>query len=205
LRAYADTSFLVSLYTPDANSASAGAHMKNLSTALLLTPFGELELLNAFELRVFRGELSITEVEAARAALREDVEKGIYARRPFPEAAFARAKEIARKRTARLGTRALDILHVGSALVLQADTFYSFDRNQRRLARAEGLKTPWRSLRRSGFGYREQSRPIYNARRSGNLMRIERRTPCRRGACPRSARRFRTTKSWKSLVPVAWA
>jgi predicted nucleic acid-binding protein len=142
LRAYADTSFLVSLYTPDANSASAGAHMKNLPTALLLTPFGELELLNAFELRVFRGELSVTEVEAARAALREDVEEGIYARRPFPEAAFARAKEIARKRTARLGTRTLDILHVGSALVLQADTFYSFDRNQRRLARAEGLKTP---------------------------------------------------------------
>ncbi len=142
MRPYADTSFLVSLYTPDANSANAGAHMKNLTTALLFTPFGELELLNALELRVFRGELSAAEIEAARAALREDVEKGIYTRRPFPETAFTRAKEIAHKRTARLGTRTLDILHVGSALVLQADTFYSFDRNQKRLARAEGLKTP---------------------------------------------------------------
>jgi len=35
-------------------TASAGAHIKNLRAALLLTPLGELELLNALELRVFR-------------------------------------------------------------------------------------------------------------------------------------------------------
>jgi predicted nucleic acid-binding protein len=142
LKAYAGTSFLVSLYTPDANSTSAAAQMKGVRAVVLLTPFGELELRNALELRVFRGELTPSEVEAARAALREDIEKGIYALRPFPGAAFERAKEIAHKRTARLGTRTLDILHVASALILQADAFYSFDRNQRKLARAEGLKIP---------------------------------------------------------------
>jgi hypothetical protein len=29
-----------------------------------------------------------------------------------------------------------------SASILQADAFYSFDRNQERLARIEGLRTP---------------------------------------------------------------
>ena len=59
MKAYADTSFLVSLYTPDVNSSTAAAHMKRLRAALPLTPLHELELLNALELRVFRGELTV--------------------------------------------------------------------------------------------------------------------------------------------------
>lgn len=142
MTAYADTSFLVSLYTPDSNSVAAAAQMRNLGTGLLFTPFGELELLNALALRVFRRELAPKEVMAAEAALREDIEKGVYVLEPCHLAAFERAKEIARKRTPHLGTRTLDVLHVASALVLQAETFHSFDRSQKKLARAEGLKTP---------------------------------------------------------------
>ena len=41
--------------------------------------------------------------------------------------------------TPRLGTRTLDVLHVVSALALQADTFYTFDTRQAKLAAAEGL------------------------------------------------------------------
>jgi predicted nucleic acid-binding protein len=37
------------------------------------------------------------------------------------------------------GHRFLDILHVATARVLGASEFLSFDENQRRLARAEGL------------------------------------------------------------------
>ncbi len=141
MKAYADTSLLVSLYAPDANSLSAAAHMKRLRAALPLTPLHELELLNALELRVFRGELTPGEVGSAQAAMREDVEKGVYALTPFPRAAFDKAKEIARTQTTRLGTRTLDILHVASALVLETEAFYSFDRNQLKLARVKGLKT----------------------------------------------------------------
>ena len=141
MRAYADTSFLVSLYTPDANSSAAAAQMKHSRATVLFTPLGELELLNAFELRIFRGELTREEVKAAGTALREDMEKRVYEPVSFPRAAFDRSKEIAGRRTAGLGTRTLDILHVAAALVLQADILYSFDRNQVRLAKAEGLKT----------------------------------------------------------------
>jgi predicted nucleic acid-binding protein len=55
---------------------------------------------------------------------------------------FERAQRIARKRTSSLGTRSVDVLHVASALVIDVDKFYSFDREQIKLAKAEGLKTP---------------------------------------------------------------
>jgi len=49
-----------------------------------------------------------------------------------------------REHTATLGTRTSDTLHVAAALVLHADSFYTFGRAQARLARAAGLATPVR-------------------------------------------------------------
>ncbi len=111
-----DTSFLVSLYTPDANSVQAATQMKHSRLAIFLTPFGEVELPNALELRIFRKELSSSEVKAARAAFRKDIEDGVFSLKPLPAAVYDRAKQIARKRTARLGARTLDVLHIASAL-----------------------------------------------------------------------------------------
>jgi len=108
---------------------------------VMLTALGELELMNALELRRFRRELDSSEVGASRAAFRRDIENGIFALKPLPANVFERAKLLARKRTFRLGTRSLDILHVASALVLEAKAFYSFDRNQCKLAKTEGLQT----------------------------------------------------------------
>lgn len=142
MSAYADTSFLVSLYVLDANSARAAAQMKHAKVPILLTPFGELELTNAILLRLFRRELLPSKVKAAQALLRKDIEDGIFLLRPLAGAVYERAKQIARRRTPRLGTRTLDVLHVASAVVLQAETFYTFDRSQGKLAKAEGLTVP---------------------------------------------------------------
>jgi hypothetical protein len=46
-----------------------------------------------------------------------------------------------RRRTPQLGTRTLDVLHWLS-LKLQTDVFCTFDGNQEKLARAEGLLVP---------------------------------------------------------------
>lgn len=116
--------------------------MKRLRTPFFLTPFGEVELLNALELRIFRREITPTEIKAARAAFRDDIKTGVYALIPLPGAAFEKAKEIASKHTSNSGSRTLDILHVATALVLRADTFFSFDQGQKRLAIAVGLKVP---------------------------------------------------------------
>jgi len=140
LSIYADTSFLVSLYTPDTNSARAAGQMRVIKGPIWLTAFGELELTNAFELRLFRRALTAPEIAAARSALREDLEGGVFWLKPLPVVVFEKARQIARKRTASLGTMTLDVLHVASAVALGATAFYTFDRNQSRLAAIEGLR-----------------------------------------------------------------
>ncbi len=142
MSAYADTSFLVSLYILDTNSALAATQMKQAKLPILLTPFGELELTNAILLRLFRRELLPSKVKAARALVRMDIEDGVLLLKPLAAAVYERAKQIARRRTPRLGARTLDVLHVASALVSGADTFYTFDRTQGKLAKAEGLTVP---------------------------------------------------------------
>jgi predicted nucleic acid-binding protein len=138
---YADTSLLVSLYAPDSNSARAAAQMKSAPLPIHITQLGELELANALALRVFRRELTQVEVAAALAAFRADREAGVFFVSPLPTAAFEKARQLAHRRTPRLGTRTIDVLHVASALVLGARTFLTFDGNQEKLARAEGLRT----------------------------------------------------------------
>ncbi len=139
MSAYADTSFLASLYTPDANSADAARRMERVSLPVLITPLGELELVNAVQLRLFRKEVRPAEARAANAAFRADLHDGVFAMRALPEEVFTRAGHLASKWTARLGTRSLDILHVAAAIALRADTFHTFDDRQRQLAKAAGL------------------------------------------------------------------
>ncbi|MFZ0886003.1 MAG: type II toxin-antitoxin system VapC family toxin [Candidatus Acidiferrales bacterium] len=139
MKSYADTSFLVSLYILDANSVQAAAHMSRATLPVLITTFGELELLNAISLRVFRKELGARQAKAARSLIASDLQQGVLDMKPLPPAVFERAKQISRRRTPRFGTRTLDVLHVAITLLLQAKNFYTFDRNQGRLASAEGL------------------------------------------------------------------
>jgi hypothetical protein len=78
LTAYLETSFLVSLYTLDANSASAVAHMRPGTGPFPLTSFCELELTNAIELRVFRREITAAQAKLALGDLGTDVAGGVF-------------------------------------------------------------------------------------------------------------------------------
>ena len=136
---YADTSFLVSLYVLDVNSARADAVMRRTNLPIVISPLGELELTNAISLRLFRRELKATQAKAAYTLVHKDIEDGVLEIKPIPSAAFERAKQIARRGTPRLGTRTLDVLHVALALQFGADVFYTFDTRQAKLAAAQGL------------------------------------------------------------------
>lgn len=48
--------------------------------------------------------------------------------------------ELAHRHMMRHGFRTYDIMHVASALILECDTFWSFDAKAKRLAELEGLK-----------------------------------------------------------------
>jgi predicted nucleic acid-binding protein len=140
LSIYFDTSFLISLYSPDVNSTAAADTMQSSKGIRFVSIFGELEVVNALGLRVFRKEVSPTQAQSSLADFEQDLREGIFQLRPLPELVFERARQLSGQTTARLGTRTADLLHVAAALELGADSIYSFDRQQRKLAQAARLK-----------------------------------------------------------------
>ena len=137
---YADASFLVSLYSPDANSAAAVRSMSASSGDRFVTTFAELEVVNAMGLRVFRKEVSAAQAQSSLSDFDKDLRDGVFQLRGLPEPVFGRAHQLSRQTTAKLGTRTADILHVAAALELGANYLYSFDQQQRKLAQAVRLK-----------------------------------------------------------------
>ena len=106
----------------------------------LVTAFGRLEVVNAFALQVFRKEASATQTQSSLDDFEKDLRSGVLQLRPLPEQALDRARELSRQTTAMLGTRTADLLHVAAALEMGAEFLYSFDKQQRKLARAVHLK-----------------------------------------------------------------
>jgi predicted nucleic acid-binding protein len=140
LKVYVDTSFLVSLYSPDANSAAAARAMQAFPADRFVTAFGELELVNALGLRLFRKEIAAAQAKSSWKDFESDLRDGVFHLRALTELAFERALRLSRQTTPRLGTRSADVLHVAAALELSVDRLYSFDERQRKLARAVRLK-----------------------------------------------------------------
>ncbi len=92
------------------------------------------------QLRAFRKELTKGEASAAYAVIQEDIAAGVYATQPLTAGIFDTAKRISLKYAAVIGSRSLDVLHVAAALAIKAEVLLSFDDNQRKLAKAVGLR-----------------------------------------------------------------
>ena len=140
MKVYADPSFIVSLYSPDANSAAAVHAMQVSSTDRFVTTFGELEVVNAMGLRIFRKEVSPVQAQSSLVEFEKDLREGIFHLRGLTDSILERARQLSRKTTAKLGTRTADLLHVAAALELDADCLYTFDQHQRKLAHSLRLK-----------------------------------------------------------------
>jgi predicted nucleic acid-binding protein len=140
LKAYADSSFLVSLYGADAHWAAAVGTMHASKGECFITTLGEIEVVNAFGLRVFRKEASTEQARSSIAVFENDLRDGIFQLRGLSDSVFERARQLSRQATAKLGTRAADLLHVAAALELAVGYFYGFDQRQRKLAHSLHLK-----------------------------------------------------------------
>ena len=141
MNAYADTGFVVALYKEESTSARAAALMARQTAAVRLSQLGELEFHNALHLAVFRGDLSAGDAALKKRLFLEDVANGIFIIMPVPASELlAKSVELADRHSARLGTRSLDLMHVAAALLLKAETFFSFDERQRKAAKLERLK-----------------------------------------------------------------
>jgi len=137
---YADTSFLVSLYVPDANTARAVSAAEGGAMPLIFTPLIRHELRNAIRLCVFRRQITSAQRESALHDMEADIETGVLHCMPidWPKV-FAQTEMLGRKHTEALGMRGMDILHVACALVLRSRRFATFDERQRQLAERAGL------------------------------------------------------------------
>ena len=138
--AYADTGFLVSLYSQDSHSLIASTLIRSSKPTFILTPLGEAEFTNALQLRVFRKEWASRHARLVRESFEQHQAAGVFRREPLSVEVWEKALSLSRRRTARLGTRTLDLLHVAAALVFAPDVFYTFDVRQRTLAHAERLR-----------------------------------------------------------------
>lgn len=76
MKIYADTSFLVSLYSPDANSVAAARIMQASKGDRFVSTLGELEVVNAVGLRVFRKEVSATQAQSSLNDFEKDLRAG---------------------------------------------------------------------------------------------------------------------------------
>lgn len=140
MKIYADSSFLVSLYSADTNWSTATRAMQASTGECFVSTLGELEVVNAFGLRVFRKEVSAVQAQSSVIDFEKDLRDGILQLRGLSDSIFERARQLSRETTAKLGTRTADLLHVAAALELGADFLYSFDQQQRKLAHAVRLK-----------------------------------------------------------------
>ena len=151
MRAYADTSFLVKLLSEEPGAAEAVAEYRRLHRPrLFYLPLHALEVENAIRHRAFHerrvrpaGERAQIkrERDAALARVSQYLRRGALDHFTLDmDSAFDRACQLSSAYTDQLGARAIDLLHVACALLLESEVFLTSDQRQAELAKSEGLQ-----------------------------------------------------------------
>lgn len=151
MRVYADSSFILRLVCHDPESAETMAEYRRAGRPdLFLLPLHELEVTNGIYQRAFYKRRSVDAAERKAIAREREAAlaryHGLIKRRGLVsvtvdnDIAHKTAMGLALKHTERIGTKAIDLLHVACALTLQAELFFTADERQTDLARAAGLR-----------------------------------------------------------------
>jgi len=140
LNVYLDSSAIVKLYAPDAETPSVAAYVRRLKEPLPFSHLHEIEVKNALLLKVFRKEARSRPVARSIRTIDKDVGLQILQR---PELnwvdVFREAEELSKRFSSRFGSRSLDLLHVASCLLIPSRDFLTFDDRQATLAKKAGL------------------------------------------------------------------
>ena len=146
---FPDTSFLCALYRTQVNSARADQYMTGLSGSLGVSSLLLLEFRQSvrLQIRLHLNDRSKgfpqTEGQQMLNDFQIDLNAGLLTTIPVDWAAVhQRAEALSTAHTISSGHRLADILHVATALHLGVTEFLTFDSNQKKLAQAEGLRTP---------------------------------------------------------------
>ena len=145
--AFADTSFLCALYRAQDNSPNACKLAARLNEPIAVSSLVIFEFRQSVRLQAFRFSTDRTHgyspQEAARVldALQKNLDCGalLIAPADWPDI-HSVAERLSALYTATDGNRAMDVLHVATALHLHARQFLTLDARQAELANAAGLK-----------------------------------------------------------------
>ena len=151
MRVYADSSFILRLITAEAGSPGAIAEYRRLNNpSLFYLSLHALEVRNAILQRAFHERRSAgAEVRKVASRARDTAFARLerfVARRALldveieMDSVIARASRLSLAHTEHLGTRAIDLMHVAAALILESEVFLTTDSRQGQLAKAEGLR-----------------------------------------------------------------
>ena len=137
---YWDTSVIIKLYIKEDLSEIVAEKAKEFDQAIPLTNLHELELANALNLKVFRNEIKVEEVEFVKSQIQKHEAMHLYYRPVLDWAnIYQTAFTVSDKYTKRIGSRSLDILHVSIARHIKSDVFFTNDHRQLELADTAGL------------------------------------------------------------------
>ena len=148
---YADTSFLVSLLTPDPLTPAATSAYRSLRRPrLVFGPLHEIEVRNTLRCHQFTEALHLPSKQRhlaesnrvkSESRLSAALRSGAFTPRDGDwSAVIEDALLLSEKHTPSRGTRTLDILHVAFALQLGCKDFITCDTKQATLAKASGLR-----------------------------------------------------------------
>jgi predicted nucleic acid-binding protein len=146
---FPETSFLCALYRMQEQTPQAIDLRESIADPLPVSALVLFEFRQSVRLqvRLHRGNPQLgfgsKEGLAMLRDLQSDLSTGVLEVLPADwPGVFYLAEMLSAKHTERGGHRFADILHVATALQLGADTFLTFDANQRSLAEVEGLAVP---------------------------------------------------------------
>lgn len=151
MRIYADTSFLVKLLSDEPGGPEAvGAYRRMNRPRLCYLPLHALEVENAIRQRAFHERRIrpsservqiLRERDAALARVHQFLKRGALDEITLDmDLAMERACELSATHTETTGARAIDLLHVACALLLESEVFLTSDQRQAAVAKAERLQ-----------------------------------------------------------------
>lgn len=153
MNAYPDTSFLCALYRTQDNSDRALAYRKAMTEPLHITRLLQWEFRQSVRFQAFRHSRNrevgypLHEAEKMLSDLGDDIREGLVVSVDCDLInVLAIGERISKLRTFSGGHRSFDILHIATAIELEARAFLSFDANQNELAAADGFATPLLAL-----------------------------------------------------------
>ncbi len=138
---YADTSVLVALLVNDSNTENALDLLNLLKRPLAFNRLLKLEIGNALQLNHTANKLNERDISIAELMIDNLVKVNKWVEvEPDWDRVFDRARGLSKAYTKQTNSRSLDILHVASAMELNARQFFSFDVRQNKLAELAGLR-----------------------------------------------------------------